>query len=78
MGLNLGSLGLSGIPGLDESYLPRWIGYGFASLLLLNHFTATDITSAQLVSVTKPFVLILYFYHIICLFIEKILLGFWM
>ncbi|KAI4294979.1 hypothetical protein MLD38_040738 [Melastoma candidum] len=31
-----------GIPGLDESYLPRWIGYGFGSLLLLNHFVASD------------------------------------
>lgn len=43
-----------GIPGLDESYLPRWIGYGFGSLLLLNHFvgsnSAAPITSAQLVS----------------------------
>ncbi|KAL5567813.1 hypothetical protein UlMin_024388 [Ulmus minor] len=41
-----------GIPGLDESYLPRWIGYGFGSLLVLNHFfgsnSATDITPAQL------------------------------
>lgn len=42
----------SGIPGLDESYLPRWIGYGFASLLLLNHFLGSDsatVTPAQLV-----------------------------
>lgn len=31
-----------GIPGLDESYLPRWIGYGFGSLLFLNHFVGTD------------------------------------
>ncbi|XP_030501334.2 protein COFACTOR ASSEMBLY OF COMPLEX C SUBUNIT B CCB2, chloroplastic isoform X2 [Cannabis sativa] len=41
-----------GIPGLDESYLPRWIGYGFGSLILLNHFagsnSVTDITPAQL------------------------------
>ncbi|PON50849.1 Cofactor assembly of complex C subunit B [Parasponia andersonii] len=41
-----------GIPGLDESYLPRWIGYGFGSLLVLNHFTGsnsvTDIISSQL------------------------------
>ncbi|XP_062120514.1 protein COFACTOR ASSEMBLY OF COMPLEX C SUBUNIT B CCB2, chloroplastic isoform X3 [Humulus lupulus] len=41
-----------GIPGLDESYLPRWIGYGFGSLLLLNHFAGSnsvaDITPAQL------------------------------
>ncbi|KAF4371798.1 hypothetical protein F8388_023111 [Cannabis sativa] len=40
-----------GIPGLDESYLPRWIGYGFGSLILLNHFagsnSVTDITPAQ-------------------------------
>jgi len=42
----------SGIPGLDESYLPRWIGYGFGSLLLLNHFLGSDsatVTPAQLV-----------------------------
>lgn len=40
-----------GIPGLDESYLPRWIGYGFGSLLILNHFLGSnpDTTQAQLV-----------------------------
>lgn len=41
-----------GIPGFDESYLPRWIGYGFGSLILLNHFVGSDvntITAAQLV-----------------------------
>ncbi|XP_015878079.3 protein COFACTOR ASSEMBLY OF COMPLEX C SUBUNIT B CCB2, chloroplastic [Ziziphus jujuba] len=41
-----------GIPGLDESYLPRWIGYGFGSLLVLNHFlgsnSPTITTPAQL------------------------------
>ncbi|GMN44657.1 hypothetical protein TIFTF001_013852 [Ficus carica] len=41
-----------GIPGLDESYLPRWIGYGFGSLLVLNHFfgsnSASDFISPQL------------------------------
>ncbi|CAK9136812.1 unnamed protein product [Ilex paraguariensis] len=40
-----------GIPGLDESYLPRYIGYAFGSLLLLNHFVGSDlatITPAQL------------------------------
>ncbi|KAL6954584.1 Protein COFACTOR ASSEMBLY OF COMPLEX C SUBUNIT B ccb2, chloroplastic [Sarracenia purpurea var. burkii] len=40
-----------GIPGLDESYLPRWIGYVFGSLLLLNHFVgsnSTTTTPAQL------------------------------
>ncbi|KAJ6876430.1 hypothetical protein NC652_035720 [Populus alba x Populus x berolinensis] len=39
-----------GIPGLDESYLPRWIGYGFGSLLILNHFLGSnpDTTQAQL------------------------------
>lgn len=50
--LNLSVLRFTfGIPGLDESYLPRWIGYGFGSLLLLNHFVGSDlanITSAQL------------------------------
>uniref|UniRef100_A0A7C8ZWW9 Protein COFACTOR ASSEMBLY OF COMPLEX C SUBUNIT B CCB2, chloroplastic n=1 Tax=Opuntia streptacantha TaxID=393608 RepID=A0A7C8ZWW9_OPUST len=58
-----------GIPWLDESYLPRWIGYGFGSLILLNHFVGSNspVTSAQLVSealglslaafsVTLPFV----------------------
>ncbi|CAH8279338.1 unnamed protein product [Arabidopsis lyrata] len=40
--LNLSVLRFTfGIPGLDESYLPRWIGYGFGSLLLLNHFSAS-------------------------------------
>ncbi|CAN0902694.1 Protein COFACTOR ASSEMBLY OF COMPLEX C SUBUNIT B CCB2, chloroplastic [Linum grandiflorum] len=34
-----------GIPGLDETYLPRWIGYGFGSLLLLNHFLGSDSTA---------------------------------
>ncbi|XP_047940808.1 protein COFACTOR ASSEMBLY OF COMPLEX C SUBUNIT B CCB2, chloroplastic isoform X2 [Salvia hispanica] len=40
-----------GIPGLDESYLPRYIGYGFGALLAVNHFLGSDsssITSAQL------------------------------
>ncbi|CAN1158899.1 Protein COFACTOR ASSEMBLY OF COMPLEX C SUBUNIT B CCB2, chloroplastic [Linum perenne] len=40
-----------GIPGLDETYLPRWIGYGFGSLLVLNHFLGSDsavTTAAQL------------------------------
>ncbi|TYI63897.1 hypothetical protein E1A91_D09G048300v1 [Gossypium mustelinum] len=35
-----------GIPGLDESYLPRWIGYGFGSLLILNHLLGSDSVSA--------------------------------
>ncbi|XP_056160276.1 protein COFACTOR ASSEMBLY OF COMPLEX C SUBUNIT B CCB2, chloroplastic isoform X1 [Syzygium oleosum] len=50
--LNLSVLRFTfGIPGFDESYLPRWIGYGFGSLLLLNHFVGSDlanITPAQL------------------------------
>lgn len=50
--LNLSVLRFTfGIPGLDESYLPRWIGYAFGSLLLLNHFVGSDfsaITPAQL------------------------------
>lgn len=43
--------GVLGIPGLDESFLPRWIGYGFGSLLLLNHFLGSNsaTTLAQLV-----------------------------
>ncbi|XP_028797445.1 protein COFACTOR ASSEMBLY OF COMPLEX C SUBUNIT B CCB2, chloroplastic isoform X2 [Neltuma alba] len=49
--LNLSVLRFTlGIPGLDESYLPRWIGYGLGSLLLLNHFVdsgSTSITPAQ-------------------------------
>ncbi|XP_020540739.1 protein COFACTOR ASSEMBLY OF COMPLEX C SUBUNIT B CCB2, chloroplastic isoform X2 [Jatropha curcas] len=41
--LNLSILRFTfGIPGLDESYLPRWIGYGFGSLLLLNHFLGSN------------------------------------
>ncbi|XP_010537208.1 PREDICTED: protein COFACTOR ASSEMBLY OF COMPLEX C SUBUNIT B CCB2, chloroplastic-like [Tarenaya hassleriana] len=48
--LNLSVLRFTfGIPGLDESYLPRFIGYGFGSLLLLNHFSGSGPTSdAQL------------------------------
>ena len=45
-----------GIPGFDESYLPRWIGYGFGSLILLNHFVGSDvstITAAQLVRIFR-------------------------
>ncbi|KAG2333004.1 hypothetical protein Bca52824_004184 [Brassica carinata] len=41
--LNLSVLRFTfGIPGLDESYLPRWIGYGFGSLILLNHLSASS------------------------------------
>lgn len=50
--LNLSVLRFTlGIPGLDESNLPKWIGYAFGSLLLLNHFVGSDsntITPAQL------------------------------
>ncbi|KAL7614196.1 hypothetical protein Lser_V15G09318 [Lactuca serriola] len=50
--LNLSVLRFTlGIPGLDESYLPRWIGYTFGSLLILNHFlgsNSTTVTPAQL------------------------------
>lgn len=44
---------LLGIPGLDESYLPRYIGYAFGALLVLNQFVGSDassITPAQLVN----------------------------
>ncbi|KAK4799633.1 hypothetical protein SAY86_024998 [Trapa natans] len=50
-GLRQGQLNLSvlrftlGIPGFDESYLPRYIGYGLGSLLLLNHFVGSDLSS---------------------------------
>ncbi|KAK4480962.1 hypothetical protein RD792_011824 [Penstemon davidsonii] len=50
--LNLSVLRFTlGIPGLDESYLPRYIGYTFGAFLLLNHFVGSDsssITPAQL------------------------------
>ncbi|KAG8381370.1 hypothetical protein BUALT_Bualt06G0115200 [Buddleja alternifolia] len=50
--LNLSVLRFTlGIPGLDESYLPRYIGYAFGALLVLNHFVGSDsssITTAQL------------------------------
>ncbi|KAL5811140.1 hypothetical protein ACOSQ4_027708 [Xanthoceras sorbifolium] len=48
--LNLSVLRFTfGIPGFDESYLPRWIGYGFGSLLILNHFAFSgSVTPAQL------------------------------
>ncbi|KAL6641333.1 hypothetical protein ACP70R_019514 [Stipagrostis hirtigluma subsp. patula] len=39
----------AGIPGLDESYLPRWIGLGFGALVLLNHLLSPSPTPAQLV-----------------------------
>ncbi|KAM0907337.1 hypothetical protein ACQ4PT_016191 [Festuca glaucescens] len=42
---------IAGIPGLDESYLPRWIGLGFGALVLLNHLLSPSPTSAQLVEV---------------------------
>ncbi|KAL6005589.1 hypothetical protein ACLOJK_006156 [Asimina triloba] len=42
-------LGNSGIPGFDESYLPRWIGYIVGSLILMNHLAGWDsVTTAQL------------------------------
>ncbi|CAL4923421.1 unnamed protein product [Urochloa decumbens] len=37
-----------GIPGLDESYLPRWIGLGFGALVVLNHLLSPSPTPAQL------------------------------
>ncbi|CAI9114858.1 OLC1v1015668C1 [Oldenlandia corymbosa var. corymbosa] len=50
--LNLSVLRFTfGIPGLDESYLPRYIGYAFGSLLLVNHFVGSDssaLTPAQI------------------------------
>ncbi|OMO97912.1 hypothetical protein COLO4_14265 [Corchorus olitorius] len=48
--LNLSVLRFTfGIPGFDESYLPRWIGYGFGSLIVLNHLLGSDsVTGAQL------------------------------
>ncbi|KAL8141519.1 hypothetical protein V2J09_014551 [Rumex salicifolius] len=51
--LNLSVLRFTfGIPGLDESYLPRWIGYGFGSLIIVNHLVGSrsTLTSTQLVS----------------------------
>ncbi|KAL3839512.1 hypothetical protein ACJIZ3_024103 [Penstemon smallii] len=44
--LNLSVLRFTlGIPGLDESYLPRYIGYTFGAFLLLNHFVGSDSSS---------------------------------
>ncbi|CAN6481184.1 unnamed protein product [Victoria cruziana] len=38
-----------GIPGFDESYLPRWIGFAAAFLLMLNHFLSPNsVTFSQL------------------------------
>ncbi|XP_066387619.1 protein COFACTOR ASSEMBLY OF COMPLEX C SUBUNIT B CCB2, chloroplastic-like isoform X3 [Miscanthus floridulus] len=37
-----------GIPGLDESYLPRCIGLGFGALVVLNHLLSPSLTPAQL------------------------------
>ncbi|KAL9240425.1 hypothetical protein vseg_014647 [Gypsophila vaccaria] len=41
-----------GISWLDESYLPRYLGYGFGSLILLNHFvgSTSHVTLAQFIS----------------------------
>uniref|UniRef100_A0A804LMF4 Protein COFACTOR ASSEMBLY OF COMPLEX C SUBUNIT B CCB2, chloroplastic n=1 Tax=Zea mays TaxID=4577 RepID=A0A804LMF4_MAIZE len=47
--LNLSVLRFTlGIPGLDESYLPRWIGLGFGALVVLNHLLSASPTPAQL------------------------------
>ncbi|XP_078447993.1 chaperone (DUF2930) isoform X2 [Wolffia australiana] len=48
--LNLSVLRFTlGIPGLDESYLPRYIGFAFGSLVVLNHFFGSGSpTPAQL------------------------------
>ncbi|VAH05507.1 unnamed protein product [Triticum turgidum subsp. durum] len=48
-----------GIPGLDESYLPRWIGLGFGALVLLNHLLSPSPTPAQLVCYLCNFTLIM-------------------
>ncbi|KAM0907338.1 hypothetical protein ACQ4PT_016191 [Festuca glaucescens] len=49
---------IAGIPGLDESYLPRWIGLGFGALVLLNHLLSPSPTSAQLVGYCRTFTLL--------------------
>ncbi|XP_039119273.1 protein COFACTOR ASSEMBLY OF COMPLEX C SUBUNIT B CCB2, chloroplastic isoform X1 [Dioscorea cayenensis subsp. rotundata] len=48
--LNLSVLRFTlGIPGLDESYLPRWIGIACGSLIILNHLSSpSSPTPAQL------------------------------
>ncbi|KAM7504714.1 hypothetical protein LguiB_003618 [Lonicera macranthoides] len=76
--LNLSVLRFTlGIPGLDESYLPRWIGYGFGSLLLLNHFAGgsnlSTTTSAQLR--TEVLGLSLAAFSVILPFLGKFLKG---
>ncbi|XP_027358494.1 protein COFACTOR ASSEMBLY OF COMPLEX C SUBUNIT B CCB2, chloroplastic isoform X2 [Abrus precatorius] len=75
--LNLSVLRFTlGIPGLDESYLPRWIGYGFGSLLLLNHFLGSDsatVTPAQLS--TEVLGLSLASFSIVLPYIGKFLKG---
>jgi hypothetical protein len=53
-----------GIPGLDESYLPRWIGVGFGLLDFLNHLLSADRTPAQIVCFTKPLCKSSYFYFV--------------
>ncbi|KAM0882451.1 hypothetical protein ACQ4PT_032313 [Festuca glaucescens] len=49
---------MAGIPGLDESYLPRWIGLGFGALVLLNHLLSPSPTPAQLVGSPRTFILL--------------------
>lgn len=47
--LNLSVLRFTlGIPGFDESYLPRGIGYAFGSLILLNHLVGPATPPPQL------------------------------
>ncbi|KAK3008626.1 hypothetical protein RJ639_013813 [Escallonia herrerae] len=75
--LNLSVLRFTlGIPGLDESYLPRWIGYAFGSLLLLNHFVGSSsaiISPAQLR--TEALGLSLAAFSVVLPFLGKFLKG---
>ncbi|KAK2367287.1 protein COFACTOR ASSEMBLY OF COMPLEX C SUBUNIT B CCB2, chloroplastic [Trifolium repens] len=75
--LNLSVLRFTlGIPGFDESYLPRWIGYAFGSLILLNHFLGSDsatITTPQLR--TEVFGLSLASFSIVLPYLGKFLKG---
>ncbi|XP_015067456.1 protein COFACTOR ASSEMBLY OF COMPLEX C SUBUNIT B CCB2, chloroplastic isoform X1 [Solanum pennellii] len=75
--LNLSVLRFTlGIPGLDESYLPRYIGYAFGFLLVLNHFLGSDpsaITAAQLR--TEVLGLLLALFSVIVPYLGKFLKG---
>lgn len=64
-----------GIPGLDESYLPRWIGYGFGFLLLSNHFVGSNSNTSQAQLITEGLGMSLAVFSVALPYIGKFLKG---